>query len=131
MLRIILIFFMSAIVSLQVKGQGLKNPQIEDSSLSKTEERASDMMYAFPLLSLRTSFDAVPEYYPQSLHQSLFMQSSTPSWKTERTLDIAEIWRAGLEKDEDLKTLRLMLGYVKVGGVAYLAYKHLKKYGLK
>ncbi|MFA6599137.1 MAG: hypothetical protein WCS69_15545 [Ignavibacteriaceae bacterium] len=129
--RIILIFFMSAVVSFIVYGQGLKNPQLEDSSLSKTQQHNSEAMHSFPMLSLRTSFDAVPEYYPLSLHQALFLPSSTPPWKMDRTLDIAEIWRAGMVKEEEFKTLRLVLGYVKVGGVAYLAYKHLKKYGLK
>jgi hypothetical protein len=35
------------------------------------------------------------------------------------------------QREEDLKTLKYVLGTVQVAGVAYLAYRYLKKYGLK
>ena len=122
---------MSYAIPLIVYGQGLKHAQLEDSSLSKMQSHDAGVIFSSPILSMRSSFDAVPEYFPQSLHDALFLPCPTPPWKMERTLDIAAIWKAGLVKEEEFKTLRLVLGYVQVGGVAYLAYKHIKKYGLK
>lgn len=44
--------------------------------------------------------------------------------------DLTSPLRLQMESEARLRTLRTVLGTVQVGGVAYLAYRHIKKYGL-
>jgi hypothetical protein len=45
--------------------------------------------------------------------------------------DLVSPLRLQMESAERLKTLRTVLGTVQIGGVVYLAYRHIKEYGLK
>ncbi len=44
--------------------------------------------------------------------------------------DLTAAWRLQLAREERNSTLYTVLGTVQLGGVAYLAYRHVKKYGL-
>jgi hypothetical protein len=44
--------------------------------------------------------------------------------------DLVSPLRLQMESANRLKTLRTVLGTVQLGGVVYLAYRHIKKYGL-
>jgi hypothetical protein len=49
----------------------------------------------------------------------------------EMKADLTSPFRLQMESEARLRTLRTVLGTVQVGGVAYLAYRYIKKYGLK
>jgi hypothetical protein len=49
----------------------------------------------------------------------------------EPKIDLTAPLRLQRRKDEGLQLLYSVLGAVQAGGVAYLAYRHVKKYGLR
>ena len=49
-------------------------------------------------------------------------------WQDQK-LDLMAPLRLQMAREEKLKTLNAVLGTVQLGGVMYLAYKHVKKYG--
>jgi hypothetical protein len=49
----------------------------------------------------------------------------------EQKADLTSPLRLQMESEARLRTLYTILGTVQVGGVAYLAYRRIKKYGLK
>ncbi|MGD0038253.1 MAG: hypothetical protein ABSC53_13290 [Bacteroidota bacterium] len=53
------------------------------------------------------------------------------SWTYKTEIDLKSAWKQELTKQEEYQTLRTILGSIEMGGVAYLTYLHLKKYGLK
>jgi hypothetical protein len=53
------------------------------------------------------------------------------SWIFKIKIDLETSWKQELAKQEEYQTLRSILGSIEMGGVAYLTYLHLKKYGLK
>jgi hypothetical protein len=54
-----------------------------------------------------------------------------PGGGVELRADLTSPLRLQMESEARLRTLYTVLGTVQVGGVAYLAYRRLKKYGLK
>ena len=48
----------------------------------------------------------------------------------EQKVDLISPLQLQMESANRLRTLRTVLGTVQIGGVAYLAYRHIKKYGL-
>jgi len=48
----------------------------------------------------------------------------------EQRVDLISPFCLQMESEARLRTLQTVLGAVQVGGVAYLAYRHIKKYGL-
>jgi hypothetical protein len=53
------------------------------------------------------------------------------SWMFKIKIDLETSWKQELAKQEEYRTWRSILGSIEMGGVAYLTYLHLKKYGLK
>ncbi len=53
------------------------------------------------------------------------------SWTYKTKIDLESAWKQELTKQEEYRTLRTILGSIEMGGVGYLTYLHLKKYGLK
>ncbi|HCV43181.1 MAG TPA: hypothetical protein DGH68_06830 [Bacteroidetes bacterium] len=49
----------------------------------------------------------------------------------EQKADLISPLRLQMESEARLRTLRTVLGTVQVGGVVYMAYRRIKKYGLK
>ena len=47
----------------------------------------------------------------------------------ERTLYIDNMWQSELAYAKKNRTLWMILGSVEMGGAAYIAYRHIKKYG--
>lgn len=45
--------------------------------------------------------------------------------------DLLSPLRLQQQRDEEMKTLRMILGTVQLGGVAYIAYRHVTKYGFR
>jgi len=131
MMKFILIFFFSFVVTFSICGQGLQQISKEDSTPVKPKIYNTQLFVTSPILSLPFAFNTVPDNYPESLHLKFGSSSNSLHSIIEQNLDVSEIWKIGKLKEDELKTLRSILGSVQLGGVAYLAYKHVKKYGLK
>ena len=130
MMKYILIIFFSFVVTFSICGQGLQQILQEDSTKVEPQMNSSQLFFSSPILSLPFAFNTVEDNYPESLHLK-FGSSLNLNTIIEQNLDVSEIWKIGKLKEDELKTLRSILGSVQLGGVAYLAYKHIKKYGLK
>ena len=119
---LILLFVFMLVTHGQEPQDTLTNkPNIFDSGLSIV---TPPVLYN---LSIRTT----PAFH-QTLLQPSFTLSMQPfSWKSPERIDLISPWQCELTKQEELRTLRTILGTVQLGGVAYLAYQHIKKYGLK
>ncbi|MCK9210094.1 MAG: hypothetical protein M0P61_04575 [Ignavibacteriaceae bacterium] len=130
MMKFIQIFIFSFVATFSICGQGLQQVSKEDSTPVKPPIYNTQLFITSPILSLPFAFSTVHNNYPESLHLK-FGSSSNLNSIIEQNLDVSEIWKIGKLKDDELKTLRSILGSVQLGGVAYLAYKHIKKYGLK
>jgi hypothetical protein len=116
------------------------------SSLSAQESdrrEVRDTLVKKPLInqSLLRSFDAEvilpialrdsPEYLPLSLHQSLTNLPTSLSGQFQKQIDVFSPWKQELAKQNEMRTLKTILGAVQVGGTVYLLYEHIRKYGLK
>ena len=130
MMKFLQILFFSLVVTFCVFGQGLQHISNEDSIRIKPQISNAPLFISSPILSLPFAFSTVQDNYPESLHLR-FGSSSNLRTIIEQNLDVSDIWKIGALKEDELKTLRSILGSVQLGGVAYLAYKHIKKYGLK
>jgi len=130
-MKFILIFFFSFVVTSSICGQGLQQISNEDSTQGKSQIHNTPLFYSSPILSLPFAFSTVQDNYPESLHLKFGSSSTSLNSIIEQNLDISEIWKIGKLKEDELKTLKAILGSVQLGGVAYLAYKHIKKYGLR
>jgi hypothetical protein len=72
-----------------------------------------------------------PEYVPMSLHQSMINLPASLSGQFQQQIDVLSPWKQELAKQNELRTLKTILGAVQAGGTAYLLYEHFRKYGLK
>jgi hypothetical protein len=68
---------------------------------------------------------------PGYMHQSLLKLPLSLSMQFQQQIDVASPWKQEVAKQNELHTLRTVLGAVQAGGTAYLLYEHIKKYGLK
>ena len=130
-MKFILIFFFSFVVTFSICGHGLQQSSKEDSTPVKPPIYSTQLFITSPILSLPFAFSTVQDNYPESLHLKFGSSSNSLHSIIEQNLDVSEIWKIGKLKDDELKTLKSILGSVQLGGAAYLAYKHIKKYGLK
>lgn len=131
MIKLILIFSFICVVTFSVFGQGQQQISQEDSTKILPQSYSNQLFFSSPILSLPFAFNTVPDNYPESLHLRFGSSSNTLNSIIEQNLDVSEIWKIGKLREDELKTLRSILGSVQLGGVAYLAYRHIKKYGLK
>jgi hypothetical protein len=112
-------------------GQELQAIRLQDTSISKQMNFNSEYLPVTPSLSLPLSLRMMSDNSPAYPGQSLMLSLQSSSWKTQQNLDLSSIWKREVAKQEEYKTLRMVMGSIQAGGVAYLAYLHFKKYGLK
>jgi hypothetical protein len=98
-----------------------KRPQLFNLELSLTQ------MELLPAQSIGITQQSFSDF----VHQSLTVPMPPFSWTFKSKIDLESAWKQELAKQDEYKTLRTILGSVEMGGVAYLTYLHLKKYGLK
>lgn len=76
-------------------------------------------------LSETIPFDRVLDIMDERTQQSF-------AWTMQyNQIDVAAPWKQFLARQNEDKTLYVLLGSVQMGGAAYIAYRHLKKYGWK
>lgn len=84
----------------------------------------------------------VPEMFQPSLrfapvYRPSLLQPSSPyamqpfTFKLQEKIDLTSPWQCELTSREQIRTVYMILGSVQTGAVAYMAYRQLKKRGLK
>ena len=71
------------------------------------------------------------ESLPGFLRLSLAQPMQSYSWDSQQRLSLASCWREDVLRQQEYDSFKMILGTLETGGAAYLAYKHLRKYGLK
>jgi hypothetical protein len=116
---ILILFFALTLVS---RSQERDNVQLTDTSKS--------LQSILP----RSFFVELPFLHPQSLG-SLFRSPAGPSqlnfWTIQDKIDLLSPWKLELANQEEYRTWQTILKSIELGGVAYIGYEHIKKYGLK
>jgi hypothetical protein len=146
-MKTILVLILSSAFALTVHGQEQKHNPLQDSSSNKTQTFDARLIYPYPASPVPLSFKAGseglggflsqpsstsgPGYVPGFLRLSLAPPSPSLTWGSAQKLSLASCWRDDLAKQQEYQTFRMILGSIEMGGAAYLAYKHIKKYGLK
>ncbi len=73
------------------------------------------------------------EFYPRNSPQFLYPPSFTfqplHAYRASPGTDLMMLWKQELARGKELETLRFILGTAVIGGAAYTAYQHIKKYG--
>jgi hypothetical protein len=69
--------------------------------------------------------------FSEFLRQSLFQVNQPGGGPDQNLMTLQWIWRDEVARGSKYETLRDIVGAVEVGAVTYLAYRHLKRYGLK
>jgi hypothetical protein len=97
--------------------------KLPDTTSNWQQKVFSDTL--FPRLSFLPPQPLGLLYQPSALpSQSLF-------WTFPEKIDLVSPWKLQLADQNKNKTWRTILGSVGFGGAAYIAYQHIKKYGLK
>ncbi|MBN1399052.1 MAG: hypothetical protein JXA06_13545 [Bacteroidetes bacterium] len=112
-------------------GQELPAVKLQDTSA--VDPRILDPEYlnsAFSL-SLPLSMHTIPERDTNEIYSPSLLSLQYGQTKPEQNFDLSSIWKREIIRQEDYKTLQIVLGSIQAGGTAYLLYRHLKKYGLK
>lgn len=147
MMKTIFVLILTSAVALSVHAQDQKQKPPQDSSASKIRTFDAGSLDPYPTLSLPLSFKTSPEnlrgflsqpsstagpgYVPGFLRLSLASPLPILSGDSRQKFSLASCWREDLARQQEYQTFRMILGSIEAGGAAYLAYKHISKYGLK
>jgi|WetSurMetagenome_2_1015567.scaffolds.fasta_scaffold474545_2 hypothetical protein len=72
-----------------------------------------------------------PVYRPSLLQPSFPYAMQPFSLKLPEKIDLTSPWNCELTDRNKMRTVYMILGSVQTGAVAYMAYRQLKKHGLK
>jgi hypothetical protein len=107
----------------------IANSQERDSvQLIDTSKKSPQSIYP------RSLFVELPFYHPPSLsflHQPLPGALQPNFWTVRDKIDLVSPWKLELANQEEFQTWKNILGAMELGGVAYIGYEHIRKYGLK
>jgi hypothetical protein len=116
---ILVLFFAATLVA---SSQELKTLQLPDTSVNWQQRVYSESL--FPRFS----------FLPPRPLGLLYQEPLVPSrlfFPLQEKIDLASPWKLELANQEKYRTMWTILGSIEAGGVAYIAYQHIKKYGLK
>jgi hypothetical protein len=104
-----------------------------DTTLGLLRMTDPSMLLAKPITILPLTFAlVVPEQNTQmSLYQTFAGTPQSFSWNHPAEIDLTAPLKLQLYQSETEKAVRITLGAAQTAGALYLAYRHLKKYGLK
>ena len=104
---------------------------LPDTSMHRVESFRLEPLFLRPTLPFLLSPAAGGAGDAILLRQSLF-QAGTPGRDLERNLSTMHgMWSAEVLRGKEYQTLWNIVGAVEAGAVGYLAYRHIKRYGLK
>jgi hypothetical protein len=72
-----------------------------------------------------------PMYHPTLLQPSFPYAMQPFTFKLQEKIDLTSPWQYELTNRAQMRTVYMILGSVQTGAVAYMAYRQLKKHGLK
>ncbi|MFA6540773.1 MAG: hypothetical protein WCT99_04160 [Bacteroidota bacterium] len=128
-IRIILIL-LSLAVPLPAQEQTSMQPKDTSLKLLRTEAIPLSLEQPIVILPLSFALSSAGEGTVQPLYYIFGESPEQFSWNREGKVDIASPWKIYLEEQKKNSTWRSVLGSVQLGGAAYIAYRHIKKYGL-
>ncbi len=117
--------------TLVLRGQERTGLQLHDSSAIVAKKFDSRLLFFNPTFTISRALEPIHEPVPGSFSNSLVFSTQFNSWSFPGKIDLDSPLRLQLAKQNEYGTMRAVLGTVQLGGVAYIAYRHLKKYGLK
>ncbi|MFI5252183.1 MAG: hypothetical protein ACHQQQ_07095 [Bacteroidota bacterium] len=115
-----LLFFGLTIVA---RSQEEINVQLPDTSMNSSLNFKSESLF------VKFSFSRLQSL--EFLYQQPVMPSQPTFWTLPEKIDLISPWKLQLAHQDEYKTLYTILGSIQMGGVAYIAYQHVKKYGWK
>ncbi len=118
-------------LTLSASAQERIEPQ--DTTLTLLRMKNPEQLLEKPIIILPLTFAlALPE---QNMQMPLYLTfAGTPqsfAWENSATTDLTAPLKLQLYQSKSEKAFRITLGAASAGGAAYLAYRYLKKYGLK
>lgn len=102
----------------------------ERDSIQLVDTSKKSLQIIYP----RSLFVELPFYRPPSLsflHQPLTGAPQLNFRTVRDKIDLVSPWKLELANREEFQTWQNILGAIELGGVAYIGYEHIKKYGLK
>jgi hypothetical protein len=140
-LQVVLFLFACAF---QMFAQDQKPKPPSDSTARMTKEFEIISLYpSLPPtspLSIKTGIEGFDGYLSQQFPLNVSEYGSgllrlslttPPPLDAQQKLTLATCWTNDLRRQQEYHTFRMILGSIQMGGAAYLAYRYLKKYGLK
>jgi hypothetical protein len=125
------IVILSFLFIVSIYGQESRNTQPQDTSTIRSKPISRELSIINLPDLFQPSLSFAPVYRLSLIQPSLELGVQTFSLKSPERIDLTSQWQYELASQEELRTMQMILGTVEFGGVAYLAYRHLKKYGLK
>ena len=108
--------------------QDITTVQPKDTSLYLVQLYTPEFVLEQTLNTSPFSFGA-PEQFPKYFYQSSASSPAPLLWEFQNEIDIAAPWKLQLAKENENRTLYMILSSINAGGALYLAYRHVKKYG--
>lgn len=107
-------------MDLQALGVHLKSPLVSDTISFRSR----------PLFILPLSFGDIPHYQPNLFQRIPSINEPFFAITSANDIDLALPWKQQLAGQNDFRTWELILGSIEAGGVGYIAYQHIRKFGL-
>ena len=121
------------VVAFSAAAQEQRRENIVDTTAHGVRTAASALMFEQPmqLLPLSMELAVTPDYFKRMAFQSTAGDPYFFSKHELGTMDLAMPWKLELARQNEHKLWYEVLGAIEAGGVAYLAYDHIKRYGWK
>jgi len=118
-------------VACSASGQENHDKHVGDTSFTPLRYPAPGVSFRNPMYPSLSNPPMLEIEFSIFLRQSLTQVGPVGRGSFQNVSTIQSIWKDELTRQNKYLTLRNILGAVQVGAVAYLAYRHLSRYGLK
>jgi len=114
---------------LQAGAQTARSPLATDTTARRSTVFEPGLLFDRPFSVPPPEPVFIPRYFPGFYHPLAIGPHPFRFNNLQETPDLLSPWKLELAKQDELSTMRMILGSVGVGGAAYIAYRHVKKYG--
>ena len=119
------------LLAFRANGQELSTVKFQDTSVINPRILDPEYLNTAFSLSLPLSLQNTPAGDSNEFYSPSLLSFQYGLEKSQKNFDLSSIWKREIARQEDYKTLQIVLGSIQAGGTAYLLYRHLKKYGFK
>jgi hypothetical protein len=121
------------ILTFSVNAQEEVRTELRDTALTLLRMKHPELLLEKPITVLPLTFAiAAPDQNMQmSLYQTFAGTPQSFAWNRDEKIDLTGPLKLQLKDQEKERPWRITLGAAQTAGAAYLAYRYLKKYGLK